>query len=268
MHGNVAEWCLDHYEKDFYGTFPPDKPTLQPVLLPTDKRFSHVARGGSWADEPDELPQRRPPRLGQELDQARPAAAAEHLVADRRRLRRLPRRPRRRGTGQPARASRSKVTREEQVSLARASRAAGSSSRGTAADSLPTVHRHGALFMTETSIADQHDRRDFLKTGGRRGGRWPPAWLRRQRPRRRQRRDQGRPDRLRRPRHRRRPTTSCSAAKGVKIVALGDVFEDRVNGCRKRARRTSPRTKASRSSATRSTCRRTAASSASTPTRR
>ncbi|HKB37020.1 MAG TPA: formylglycine-generating enzyme family protein [Gemmataceae bacterium] len=50
MHGNIAEWCLDHYQKDSYATFPIDKLTLQPVLLPTEKRFSHVARGGAWND--------------------------------------------------------------------------------------------------------------------------------------------------------------------------------------------------------------------------
>ncbi len=54
MYGNVMEWCLDHYQKDAYAAFPLDKPTLSPVLLPTDKRFSHVARGGSWADEANE----------------------------------------------------------------------------------------------------------------------------------------------------------------------------------------------------------------------
>jgi formylglycine-generating enzyme required for sulfatase activity len=51
MYGNVAEWCLDHYRKDYYSTQPLDRPALQPVLVPTDRRFSHVARGGSWADE-------------------------------------------------------------------------------------------------------------------------------------------------------------------------------------------------------------------------
>jgi formylglycine-generating enzyme required for sulfatase activity len=50
MHGNVMEWCIDHYGKDSYAKFPADKATLGPVLLPTDKRFSHVARGGSWTD--------------------------------------------------------------------------------------------------------------------------------------------------------------------------------------------------------------------------
>lgn len=49
--GNVAEWCLDHYQKDFYALFPLDSPTLEPVLLPTANRFPHVARGGSWADD-------------------------------------------------------------------------------------------------------------------------------------------------------------------------------------------------------------------------
>jgi formylglycine-generating enzyme required for sulfatase activity len=51
MYGNVYEWCLDHYKKDTYSKFSTDRPTLQPVLIPTDKRFSHVARGGSWSDK-------------------------------------------------------------------------------------------------------------------------------------------------------------------------------------------------------------------------
>jgi formylglycine-generating enzyme required for sulfatase activity len=55
MYGNVAEWCLDHYDKNSYSTFPVDKPTLEPVLVPTERRFSHVARGGSWADQPPRL---------------------------------------------------------------------------------------------------------------------------------------------------------------------------------------------------------------------
>ncbi len=55
MHGNVAEWCVDQYKKDSYVTFPADKATLSPVLLPTADRFSNVARGGSWADQPARL---------------------------------------------------------------------------------------------------------------------------------------------------------------------------------------------------------------------
>jgi formylglycine-generating enzyme required for sulfatase activity len=51
MYGNVAEWCVDHYKKDYYASFPANRPTLQPVLLPTERRFSHVARGGTWADD-------------------------------------------------------------------------------------------------------------------------------------------------------------------------------------------------------------------------
>jgi formylglycine-generating enzyme required for sulfatase activity len=55
MHGNVAEWCLDHYSKDFYRKFKGDEPALSPVLLPTADRFSHVARGGSWTDSAEKL---------------------------------------------------------------------------------------------------------------------------------------------------------------------------------------------------------------------
>jgi formylglycine-generating enzyme required for sulfatase activity len=50
MYGNVMEWCVDHYDKDQYRKFSLDKPTLSPVNMPTDRRFPHVARGGSWAD--------------------------------------------------------------------------------------------------------------------------------------------------------------------------------------------------------------------------
>jgi formylglycine-generating enzyme required for sulfatase activity len=53
MAGNVAEWCLDHYAADSYGTFPRDRLTLAPVKLPTAARNPYVARGGSWADPPD-----------------------------------------------------------------------------------------------------------------------------------------------------------------------------------------------------------------------
>ncbi len=48
--GNVAEWCLDRYDKDFYRTFEPSVPALLPVLIPGKEKFPHVARGGSWDD--------------------------------------------------------------------------------------------------------------------------------------------------------------------------------------------------------------------------
>ncbi len=55
MHGNLAEWCIDHYVKDTYSKFPLDKATLQPVVLPTWKRYSYVVRGGGWSDTPEKL---------------------------------------------------------------------------------------------------------------------------------------------------------------------------------------------------------------------
>jgi formylglycine-generating enzyme required for sulfatase activity len=48
--GNAAEWCLDQYEKDIYGSFAAEKLALGPVNLPTTKRWSHVTRGGSYLD--------------------------------------------------------------------------------------------------------------------------------------------------------------------------------------------------------------------------
>ena len=55
MLGNVAEWCLDRYRNHFYASFPLDRPTVGPVLLPNADRFPHVARGGSWLDDPARL---------------------------------------------------------------------------------------------------------------------------------------------------------------------------------------------------------------------
>src|SRR5206468_1764854 len=49
-YGNVAEWCLDHYQKDYYDTFPVGRLSLAPVKLPTAKRYPYVVRGGSWDD--------------------------------------------------------------------------------------------------------------------------------------------------------------------------------------------------------------------------
>ncbi|HWG44774.1 MAG TPA: formylglycine-generating enzyme family protein [Gemmataceae bacterium] len=66
MYGNVCEWCLDHYDAKYYSRFPLDKPTLSPVLLPTEKRFPHVTRGGSWGDEAKDC--RSAARLSSELD--------------------------------------------------------------------------------------------------------------------------------------------------------------------------------------------------------
>ncbi len=48
MHGNVAEWCIDYYVKDAYAKRALTLPTLQPVSLPTAKRYPYVTRGGAW----------------------------------------------------------------------------------------------------------------------------------------------------------------------------------------------------------------------------
>ena len=55
MHGNVAEWCLDHYVADLYGKAPKDRPSVAPVVLPDEKEYPYVARGGSWDDDPEAL---------------------------------------------------------------------------------------------------------------------------------------------------------------------------------------------------------------------
>ncbi len=51
MHGNVAEWCLDHYEADAYSKLPSDRPAIGPVVLPDEYEYPYVVRGGSWDDD-------------------------------------------------------------------------------------------------------------------------------------------------------------------------------------------------------------------------
>ncbi|MBI3650149.1 MAG: SUMF1/EgtB/PvdO family nonheme iron enzyme [Acidobacteria bacterium] len=53
MHGNVAEWCLDSYAKDFYSTLKAN--SVAPVLLPTEHRYPNSVRGGSWDDDAPRL---------------------------------------------------------------------------------------------------------------------------------------------------------------------------------------------------------------------
>jgi formylglycine-generating enzyme required for sulfatase activity len=53
MHGNVAEWCLDRYDPDFYAQFA-GKLADNPVCIPS-KEYPRVARGGSWDDDPPTL---------------------------------------------------------------------------------------------------------------------------------------------------------------------------------------------------------------------
>ncbi|HJQ23003.1 MAG TPA: SUMF1/EgtB/PvdO family nonheme iron enzyme [Blastocatellia bacterium] len=53
MHGNVAEWVLDEYDKDFYATL--QARAVNPLRMPTEKRYPNVVRGGSWDDDAGRL---------------------------------------------------------------------------------------------------------------------------------------------------------------------------------------------------------------------
>jgi len=55
IHGNVAEWVLDQYDKNFYASLKHGARTISPVMLPTERRYPNSVRGGSWDDEPARL---------------------------------------------------------------------------------------------------------------------------------------------------------------------------------------------------------------------
>ncbi len=84
MHGNVAEWCVDFYEADAYAKFSKLGTVDRPVVLPTKKEYSYVARGGSWDDDPDKLRSagRRPSNLDYSVrDPQRPQSIWWHTDA-------------------------------------------------------------------------------------------------------------------------------------------------------------------------------------------
>ncbi|NJO74946.1 MAG: formylglycine-generating enzyme family protein [Leptolyngbyaceae cyanobacterium RM1_406_9] len=47
MHGNVWEWCQDHWHSDYEGA-----PTDGSAWLSKDKNAGHILRGGSWSSNP------------------------------------------------------------------------------------------------------------------------------------------------------------------------------------------------------------------------
>lgn len=51
MYGNVWEWTLDQYDAKGYEKFAKNPLSLRPVTVPTDEKWAHVVRGGSWADK-------------------------------------------------------------------------------------------------------------------------------------------------------------------------------------------------------------------------
>lgn len=65
MHGNVMEWTLDGYSKDFYAESAKTSPAVEPFNMPT-KLYPHAVRGGSWEDDADRC--RSAARVGSDKD--------------------------------------------------------------------------------------------------------------------------------------------------------------------------------------------------------
>ena len=55
LYGNVWEWTLDQYEENTYANRAKNKLNLGPVNIPTADKWSHIVRGGSWADKAEKL---------------------------------------------------------------------------------------------------------------------------------------------------------------------------------------------------------------------
>jgi formylglycine-generating enzyme required for sulfatase activity len=56
MHGNVAEWVIDGYDPGTYAEWAKAGAVVtSPVVLPDERHYPHVVRGGSWDDPPARL---------------------------------------------------------------------------------------------------------------------------------------------------------------------------------------------------------------------
>jgi formylglycine-generating enzyme required for sulfatase activity len=66
MHGNVAEWTLDLFDAKLYSARTQDPLKALSFNRPTETKWGHVVRGGSWKDEPADVRAAR--RIVSEID--------------------------------------------------------------------------------------------------------------------------------------------------------------------------------------------------------
>ena len=101
LHGNVMEFCLDRYDAEAYAAI--ESGAVGPVVLPTGAALPPRGAGRVLGRRPAGSALQRAVPVVAELEQAGSPAAQGHLVAHRRPLRRLPRRPGARGGRAPRR---------------------------------------------------------------------------------------------------------------------------------------------------------------------
>ena len=235
LHGNVAEWVIDQHEPKRYERLAA-LPSPRGVAGQRAGPGALSARGARrrLRGRAGDAAQRRAPRLGPGLEPARSAAPAEHLVAHRRDLRRVPHR-----ASPSTRRRRSRISTRRSRGRARITGNSDGRQRPAADGGSDGKRRPRHDPRDAGGHGPRHDRgaghaahlHQVGVGGGRCAGRG--AGQHHRGLGRRQRRDPHRADRLPAAAAPARCRTRSSRSKGVRLVAMAELFPDRLADSRK-----------------------------------